>query len=570
MQRFLTLVVGIACLNLLLGAAAQSQTNGYKQTNLVSDPNPQPAVTAAHTDANLVNPWGIAFLPNNPFWISDNASPAGVTTLYDKGGTAMGSFTIPPPTGNSNPATPTGIVANPSGAGFAAGGNASQFIFDTEDGTISGWTGGVSAVLIIDNSKSPSAAMGAVYKGLALITTNTGAFLLATNFRSGKVEIYDSNFKSTTLSGDFSDPNPPAVPAGVTSPGYAPFGIHVVAVNSKQLVAVTYALQDPTDNGLGPNHDPIHMVGAGFVDFYNLDGTMNQRVTSGGKLNAPWGVVVPPAGFGAFAGDLLVGNFGDGTINAFNLNSANAFVDQMKDGNGAVITNLSLWDMVFGGGGVSGDPNTMYITAGLSNEMHGLFAAITANSAPPPATPDFTISGPSTPVTITAGNTGLFTVTLGGLNGFNSSVSLTCSGAPNGSTCSVNPNSVMPPSGGTVTATVSIATNSRPYNPVAIMGHGMSAGVSDILLAVLILGLSALLATVVARKRAQSGLKWTPSFAAALGLLVATACLLAANGCGYNKPSGTGNGTQRGTATVMITGTSGNLSHSASVTVTVQ
>jgi len=569
MRRLLTFGMAIACLNLLFGAPAQSQTNSYKQTNLVSDSNPQPAIAAAHKDANLVNPWGIAFFPGAPFWISDNASPAGVTTLYDQTGTAMGSFTIPPPNGSSNPATPTGIVANLSGAGFPAGGNASQFIFDTEDGTISGWTGGASAILVIDNSKNPTAAMGAVYKGLALFSTNSGAFLLATNFRSGKVEVYDSNFKPATLSGDFSDPNPPAVPTGVTSPGYAPFGIHVVTVGSKQLVAVTYALQDPTDSGSGPNHDPIHMAGAGFVDFYNLDGTMNERVTIGGKLNAPWGVVIPPAGFGAFAGDLLVGNFGDGTINAFNLQNGNAFVDQMKDSNGAAITNLSLWDMVFGGGGQSGDQHTMYITAGLSSEMHGVFAAITANSGTP-ATPDFSITAPSNPVTISAGNSGMFNVTLAGLNGFNSSVSLTCSGAPNGSTCTVNPSSVTPPSGGTVTATVSIATSSNPYSPATIVGHSTATGMTGALLPVAAIALFIFLAAGFIRKQRLAGLKWTSSFAFALGLFLVSACLLAASGCGYNKPSGTGNGTQRGTTTVTITGTSGNLSHSASVTVTVQ
>jgi hypothetical protein len=340
-------------------------------------------------------------------------------------------------------------------------------------------------------------------------------------------------------------------------------------VNSTQLVAVTYALQDPTDNGSGPNHDPIHMAGAGFVDFYNLDGTLNQRVAAGGTLNAPWGVVIPPSGFGAFAGDLLVGNFGDGTINAFNLQNANAFIDQMKDSSGAVITNLSLWDMVFDSTGNTGSTNTMYITAGLSNESHGVFAAIAANSAAPPPSADFTISGPTTTVTFAAGTTGMFNVTLGGMNGFSSAVSLTCSGGPRGSTCSVNPTSVSPPSGGTVSAAVSIATSSNPYNPAVIMGHATGGGMLAMLLSVAGLGLFGLVVTGTLRKQIRPGPKWTPSFATGLGLLFAITCPLAAAGCGYNSHS-TSNGTQRGNATVTITGTSGNLSHSATITVDVQ
>ena len=556
-------------MNFFLGTAAQSQTNSYKQTNLVSDPSPQPAVAAAHTNNNLVNPWGIAFAPGAPFWISENASPTGVTTLYDRNGNAMGTFTIPPPTGSSNPATPTGIVVNSAATGFGLQGTSSQFIFDTEDGTISGWTGGASAILAVDNSKNPTAAMGAVYKGLALITTNTGAFLLATNFRSGQVEVYNSNFQLVTLSGNFSDPNPPALPAGVTSPGYAPFGIHVVTVNNAQLVAVTYALQDPTDNGLGPDHDPIHLAGAGFVDFYNLDGTLNQRVATGGTLNAPWGVVIPPSTFGAFGSDLVVGNFGDGTISAFNLQNGNAFVDQMRDSTGAVITNLSMWDMVFDPSGNTGNTNTMYITAGLSNESHGVFAAITANSAASPPSADFTISGPTTTVTFAAGTTGMFNVTLGGLNGFNSSVNLTCSGGPLGSTCTVTPASVSPPSGGTITAAVSIATSSNPYKPAAIMGHATGSGMLALLLSVAGMGLFGVVVTGTLLKEIRPGLKWTPSFATDLGLLFAIAFLLAAAGCGYNSHS-TANGTQRGNATITITGTSGNLSHSATVNITVQ
>src|SRR4029077_18098120 len=226
----------------------------------------------------------------------------------------------------------------------------------------------------------------------------------------------------------------PAVPAGSGSPGYAAFGVHVITVNSTSMVAVTYALQDM------PMHAPLKIAGSGFVDVFSTDGTMLRRVTADSHLNAPWGIVVTPAGFGgSLAGDLLVGNFVDGAINAYNF-STGAFVDQMKDSNGAPILNASLWDMVFGAGGAqSGDPNTMYITAGLTNEMHGLFAGITANATPPPATGDFSIAATPSTLTISAGQPAAFTVTLGGLNGFSSAVMLTCSGAPPGPTLIVLP-----------------------------------------------------------------------------------------------------------------------------------
>src|SRR5580704_15129576 len=309
MKRVRVLLLGLVCAHVLSTPAAEAQTNSYKQTNLVSDTQGMAPVI----DPNLVNPWGICIIPGDPFWIADNASPTGVTSLYNAAGAIQGAFTIAPPGGSSNPATPTGCVGNPSG-GFTLNNSSSLFIFDTEDGTISGWTGGASSILAVDNSAKPTAATGAVYKGLALVTNGSGRFLLATNFRSGQVEVYDTTFTQTQMLGPgaFNDPAPPAVPTGSGSPGYAPFGVHVIAVNKTSMVVVTYALQDM------PMHDPLKTAGAGFVDLFTASGTMISRITSDAHLNAPWGVVVPPAGFGALAGDLLVGNFGDGAINAYN------------------------------------------------------------------------------------------------------------------------------------------------------------------------------------------------------------------------------------------------------------
>jgi len=228
MKRFWTLVLGLVCVSALPFSSARAQTNSYKQTNLVSDTAP---TMAANTDAKLVNPWGIAFIPGSPFWISDNNS--GFTTLYNQTGALNGYFTVPPPNGSSNTATPTGIVAPPTGVTFSVNGATAQFIFDTEDGTISAWTGGSTVTLVVDNSMIPSAATGAVYKGLALIKNTTGSFLLATNFRAGKVEVYDTTFKSTQVlgAGAFNDPALPAVPVGSGSPGYAPFGTKAINVN---------------------------------------------------------------------------------------------------------------------------------------------------------------------------------------------------------------------------------------------------------------------------------------------------------------------------------------------------
>jgi hypothetical protein len=297
---------------------------------------------------------------------------------------------------------------------------------------------------------------------------------------------------------------------------------------------------------------------------------MLRRVTADSHLNAPWGVVVPPAGFGgSLAGDLLVGNFGDGAINAYNFSSG-AFVDQMKDSNGAPILNASLWDMVFGAGGAqSGDPNTMYITAGLTNEMHGLFAGITANATAPAPTGDFSISATPATLTIAAGQPAAFMVNLGGLNGFNSSVTLTCSGQPLGSTCSFSPASVSPASGGTVTSTMTIMTSSLPYNPAVKMAKNSTGGIFAAVLPIPALGFLGLLVVGKGKLSRLLGKKRFHYLTGSLALLIVVGFLLAAGGCGGGSTMA-GNGTQRGMTTVMITGTSGSLSHSTSVTLTVQ
>lgn len=528
MHKFCKLLLGFLCLQVVLSPPVDAQTaNSYKQTNLVSD------MAAANMDAKLKNPWGIAFLPGAPFWIADNNS--GISTLYDKTG-ATGAFnvTIPPPAGSSNPATPTGIVVN-IGGGFKVNGNVSLFIFGTEDGTISGWHSGPSASIAVDNSTH-----GAVYKGLALITNANGAFLLAANFNSGNIDVFDSNFNTAHLAGGFTDPNIPA--------GYAPFGIHLI---NGQLV-VTYAQQ----NAL--KHDPVHAPGAGYVDLFDLDGNLIRRIASQGTLNAPWGATIAPAGFGSLGGDLLIGNFGDGTVSAFNF-TAGTFVDQMKDANGAVIVNTSLWELLFDTSGQTGDPKALYFTAGLANEAHGLFGTLTANATTPAATPDFTIDATPKTLTIPAGQPASFTVTAGGVNGFNAAINLSCSGEPAGTSCKFSPASLSPASGATATSMLAITTNSNPYTPQSVMKFaGLFITFPITLMGVLLAGSA----------RRDDRRKRLARFASTLGLIVVATGLLALAGCGGY--GGGSNGTPRGTSTVVITGTSGSTTHSASVTLTVQ
>jgi uncharacterized protein (TIGR03118 family) len=358
------------------------------QTNIVSD---LPGVAQVQ-DPNLVNPWGLSSSTGSPFWVSDNN--AGVSTLYNPkppaGTPIIQSLVVSIPTPVSpTGGTPTGTVFN-TGKGAGAfdltkgNGQPATFLFDTEDGTIIGWNGGTEAVLQLDNSGNnftnpdPNAETGAVYKGLAIATSATAiipgdsastSLLYAANFRSGQIEVYDSKFNQVTTTNGlsataFTDPNLPA--------GYAPFDVQVL---NGQLY-VTYALQD------AQKHDDVAGPGHGFVDRYNLDGSAaglngTPRLVSGGALNSPWGLAIAPSTYGQFAGDLLVGNFGDGHIHADNP-STGALLGTLVDPDGEPIQIDGLWALRVGNGGQGGDPNTIYFTAGLDHETHGLFGSLSA------------------------------------------------------------------------------------------------------------------------------------------------------------------------------------------------
>jgi uncharacterized protein (TIGR03118 family) len=334
--------------------ASPNNFNSFGQTNLVSD---IPGL-AAWTDPDLVNPWGMAFSSTSPIWVSDNGT--GLATIYNGSGVKQGLIvTVPPPTGQTFTAAPDGQVFNPNSANFGG----AHFIFSTEDGTISAWSGGTSAALKVDQSifNSP---INSVFKGLALSTSGGNSYLYATDFRNNAVDVFDKNFNPATLTGSFTDPSLPS--------GYAPFGIQ--AIGGK--LYVSYAVQD------AQKHDDVACPGCGIVDVFNTDGTFVQRLISHGALNSPWGLALAPGAFGKFSNDLLVGNFGDGTINAFDPTTG-TMIGTVDGTNGMPLVNDGLWGLAFGNGAQGTSVDSLYFTAGLNHESDGLFGAI---STPEPGT----------------------------------------------------------------------------------------------------------------------------------------------------------------------------------------
>lgn len=335
----------------LIGAAsAPAPANAFIQHNLVAD---TPGV-ADVTDPNLVNPWGISESAGSPFWISDNGP--GLTTLYNGAGTIVPLVvTIAPPKGQSGKAAPSGQLNNNTTSFVLSNGKPASFIFVTEDGTVSAWNGGAETTLEVDNS-----ATGAVYKGVALGSTSSGPMIYAANFNAGTVDVFNGTFAATKVSGGFTDSNLPA--------GYAPFNIY----NGNGKLYVSYAKQDAM------KHDDVAGAGNGFVDVFDMNGNLQTRLISNGALNSPWGMAIAPATFGPFGGALLVGNFGDGKINAFDA-SAGTLLGTLQDHSGNAIAIDGLWALIFGNGKSGGDQNTLYFTSGPGQEQHGLFGSL----APP-------------------------------------------------------------------------------------------------------------------------------------------------------------------------------------------
>ena len=351
MKKRLVLMVSLGVLAFAVPAKAQF----YTQHNLVSD---GAAVPADRFDPNLVNAWGLVASSTSPWWSANNGT--ATSTLYDGAG-------VPRPLIVGIPGGPTGIVFNGT-AGFVVrigiAAAPARFIFATEDGAIAGWAPTVrpkEAIVAADRS-----SFGAVYKGLAIGSTSGASFLYAADFHNGVVDIFDAAF---TRVGSFTDHSLPR--------GYAPFGIQ----NIGGTLYVTFAKQDAA------RHDDVAGEGHGFVDAFDLEGKRVRRVASRGRLNSPWGVALAPATFGAFAGDLLIGNFGDGKINAFDPLSMRGNGELRRKGQlrSAACPTLSvdgLWSLQFGNGGGAGSKETLYFTAGPDGEKHGLLGTIVPAQAP--------------------------------------------------------------------------------------------------------------------------------------------------------------------------------------------
>jgi uncharacterized protein (TIGR03118 family) len=404
---------------------SQAVTSSFRQTNLVTDDQSVLASLgqspAAHTDPNLVNPWGIAFAPTGPFWVADNG--AGVSTLYDGTGSAQALVVTVPASSNPGataPAPVTGVVFNPSATDFnvAGAGTAAHFIFVTEDGTIAAWNSGTTAVLKVDNSNFTT---GRVYKGVAIGNNGTANFIYAANFRAGTIDVFDTNFANVNLAGSFTDPNIPA--------GFAPFDIQ----NINGQLFVTYAMQDAA------KHDDVAGAGNGFVNVFDLNGNFVRRFASQGTLNSPWGLAIAPASFVAFANALLVGNFGDGRISAFNA-STGAFLGQLSDSHNLPIAIPGLWGLKFGNNGTAGSASSVFFTAGINDEADGLFGNLVFDQSASASVADAPLlpgSGAMTSVTAFSGVGGNNTSTTAGtanaaLSAFESAIG----GVNNGGTAS--------------------------------------------------------------------------------------------------------------------------------------
>ena len=330
---------------ILVSVSATVRAQHYNQTNLVSDvPGLAPV-----TDPNLVNPWGLAASSTSPWWVADNGK--GVSTLYNGAGVKQAlTVTIPPPVGGTPPSTPTGVVFNANSGSFGG----ARFIFVTEDGTIAAWSGGTTAVL---KYTSPTKA---IYKGVTIASVNGADFLYVANFFNGSVDVFDTNFSPTFVPvGAFTDPDIPA--------GFAPFNVQELNGN----LFVAFAKQD------ADKEDEVAGAGLGYADIFDSNGNLVLRLRSGAWMNAPWGVALAPdTGFGKLNGRLLVGQFGSGEIATFDLDHGN-FHGMLMGRTGGPLAIDGLWALRFGNGANAGPKSTLFFTAGIDDEEHGLFGKIT-------------------------------------------------------------------------------------------------------------------------------------------------------------------------------------------------
>jgi len=604
---------------LFAAANATAQTIAYRQANLSSNlPN-----VADHVVSGLVNPWGIAFLPGQPFFIADNKT--GRVTSHDATGlfAAPGGFILD--VAGTGFQTPTGIVADQNSS-FGDPSIVQPFISVTEQGSIFTWgpdaRGDIptAATLVVNN-----ASTGAVYKGVAILNSSlTAPALAVTDFHNGFIDTFLPGFAQVALPGSFTDS---ALPAG-----FAPFGIQVIG----RQVFVTYALQDPL------KQNPIFGTGNGIVNVFDMDGNFVRRFATGGALNAPWGITQAGANFGPFSNDILISNLGDGTINAFDP-ATGRFLGEIDDGDGNIISNTDVHALTFRPDGF-GDPNTLYFSAGINNQQDGLFGAITigftsitrvsapatqantsvtitATVAPGPANP----GAPTGNVTFRDGATVIgtapvvngmasFNAVLSGVSTHNitalysgdvaflaSSASATVdvtappadfslAAAPSAATVTAGQSTqfmlTVAPSGGfanNVTFSCSPVTGiTCTFNPASVTPSNGNASTTltvttsatlsryGLLMPDLIGPCALLLALALFSLALQRGGKLRtvrPSLLTATAAAAIVALGLAIGGCGGYGSSSQAN---RGTASVKVTAQSGIISHATTVTVTVQ
>lgn len=325
-------------------AAKHRSVSHYVQHNLVAD---RPG-HAASTDPNLVNPWGLSAGPSSPLWVSDNGKD--VSTLYNGGMSGTPISTVPLVVSTPGGA-PTGQVFNNTTGFIVPGtGNPASFIFAGEHGDITAWNSGTAAVRVAHTK-------GAVYKGLALVHSPFGALLLAANFHTNRVDVFNAKFHRLNVGGLFRDNKLPK--------GYAPF--NVAAIGTRVFVA--YARQDAA------RHDDVPGHGHGFIDTFTTYGTPLHRFASRGDLNSPWGLTLAPKKFGSFSQDLLVGNFGDGRIHVFNPSTGHELATLRRPNGNAIVID-GLWGLLVGNS-TAGGPNAVWFSAGPGAEAHGLLGTLT-------------------------------------------------------------------------------------------------------------------------------------------------------------------------------------------------
>lgn len=544
----------ILALCLLAGAALPTvaQTAGtYAVTNLVSDGS----VPAAITDANFINPWGVT---NATFWVNTQGtgldyviSPANFPPFTPPATPAFAfKITIPAASGGTTATgSPTGAVATGAATGFllpAPNSTKANFLFASLDGIITGWnsklgTAGAVAQVVVNNS-----AAGAVYTGVALVTNTNGTYMLAANFgKAATIEVYDSTFTAAKLAGSFTDPNLPT--------GYVPYNVHTFGTQ----VFVAYALRASTGG-------PTIAAGDGIVNIFDNNGNFVSRVVSpGGNLNAPWGMAVAPATFGIFGGDILIGNFGDGVINAYDPKTF-AFLGQLEDGTGKTLSYASLWEIYFGLTAATAtaptNTNTLYFVAGLAGEKHGLLGEISTNPTAT-GTPTFGFTASAAGATVTAGSSATFVLSAAPTNNFSGTVALACGLIPEAATCTFSPASLNVTAGAPATTTLTITT----VKSMAFLQPRTIRGVSKAgITAALLLPFGTILALF---RRHSSTYRPSLRLFGLLGALFVAAAFI--QGCSSSSdvipPS-----TPPGTTAITIKATSGSITQSTVVNLTVQ